>query len=234
MSTILEKDKLYVLLNSHGRGGFALSKQCEEEYERRTGKPPAVKERLAISFEQPFGQSQPVEPCNIRIDRTLLDILKEKGAAWCSGPQSWLRVEILPCLFEEYIEIQSEHGAESISIDLAEVYESFLEGYLRDHPTPSLESKFRHIQESIKCIPTYSQEALVMTQCDLARPLEEVPGGPKEAAKAKEPQDDTWHVVTKRTYKKVLKPVSDPVGPAADTQRIPCFNRFYLESDEES
>jgi uncharacterized protein (DUF4415 family) len=219
-------ESFYILLNLRG-SEFALSKQCEAEYTRRTGRPPRVKERLGISLEQPYGISAPRDPCNIRIDKTLLELVREKGSAWCSGPHSSLRIHSIPTLFSEYIEIESVGGAESVAIDMIEVYESFLTHFFQSIPDDDksrrirgFEEQFHHLRASCRSIElcpdrVEDTKPSAKESVELARPLDS--------------QDEEWHVVSKRSTKKIVQK-SEPNRIVYTDSR---FNRFYLESDDE-
>jgi len=242
MVSQIEGDKLCILLS---KGSFSLSEECEKEYRKRAGIDANVQERLLIPFR--FDPDTPPGPVNIRIDPVLFTLYREKGSQWCSGSDSVvgtrkcskisgpdtntsigsdrcsggkLFLACVPSYFSEYFEISVEDNIEIISIDLQNLLENILEGFIsstKEYTTDVRETSEIILAKHIKSLEEHytilrQSEKNILPYSEYVNVLEKKWNATRDAVIAKTTVESGWSVVKKRTsnndkYKKELNPI---------------------------
>ncbi len=129
-----------VLYNDSYGGDFGFSAEFEAEYRRRTGRPTHTTERLL----------RLVGSESIRMDPVAIELVREKGSVWSSGPGAALVIHELPAIFERYWEVENAYGCESIHVNVSEALADVLHDYMSTGDHGALVDRYRSIQAAAR------------------------------------------------------------------------------------
>lgn len=124
------------ILYNNCYGGFDVSREFEEEYQRRTGR---SVDRDSVEFHATGTSS-------FRCDPIAVAIFEEFGSERASGPSAMIEVHEIPAVFARYWKITDYDGDESITVNYTEAYADILHGFMDSGDLGVLVKQYRAIK----------------------------------------------------------------------------------------
>jgi len=115
-------------------GGFQFSEAFLAEYTKRTGR------NMNLFIELML-----IGPESIRCDPTAIALFREKGSAWCSGPESSIAAFECPVIFERHWEIDEYNGDERVRILVSDALADILHAFMDTNDRGALDRQYAAI-----------------------------------------------------------------------------------------
>jgi len=128
---------LKVLYNNCYGPGFCFSDAFIAEYEAKTGR---KLDTIAALFRRGAD--------SIRCDPVAIALVEERGAAWCSGPESEIAIAEVDTVFERYWEIEEAGGDEYVRVMISEALADVLHTFVQTGDRDALDRQYKAIMSA--------------------------------------------------------------------------------------